>query len=424
MLRTEIHVDEIPTIFIRFCEIVDQNLWLKRVQSINTEIRGRPYLKDYLLEDNSLIFKLASLSQLIEQYGWIPRSYRKNPEFYPAIQFAAQVLSLHDHIPENQKLAFLGRVRGTFKNLDNLKALQLEFTAITHFENRNFSLKLPEVGITGTVDLLVENIGANGLEIECKTISTDTGRKITRRQALEFFNIARPTIENALQNYQGGIYVVLTIPARMPSSLEEKLELVRLVEANIVKYQADPSSLDSPILISKFDLDLLEGVEFNNSHTIRELADQITGTNNQEVMIVGNSKRALVFVIQSAQETVLLERIFKTIKNSAQRQISKTRPAIYFIGLEGIGSDELVNLATHDSNSKNIPTGLRMAVSKFLADQNREHVVGIGFLSKGTLNHTEDGTAENGSVYFFPKKESNFWHNDFSGLFSSYKDNK
>jgi hypothetical protein len=421
MLRTEIHIEEIPRIFIRFCEVVDQNLWLKRVQSINKEIRGRPYLRNYLLVENSLIFKLASLSQLIEKYGWIPRSYRKNSEFYPAITFAAQVLSVHDHIPETQKLAFLGRVRGALKNLDNLNALLLEFTVITQFERLNFPLSLPETGVSASFDLLVENIGINGLEIECKTISADTGRKITRRQALEFFDIARPSFESALQNFQGGICVVLTIPARMPSSSEEKLELVRLVRENIIRYQAESSALDSSIHIFTFDLDLIKGVELNNSSTTRIDVDKITGTENQEVMIIGNSRRVLTFAIQSEQETVLLERIYTTIKDSAKRQVSKTRPAIYIVGLEGIGPEELVNLAIHDSDSKNVPTGLRIIVNKLLASPNREHVVGIGFLSGKSMDNSTLGvSSEIGSVYFFPNRESNFWHKDFSGLFPKW----
>jgi hypothetical protein len=65
------------------------------------------------------------------------------------------------------------------------------------------------------------------------------------------------------------------------------------------------------------------------------------------------------------------------------------------------------------------PTALRVKVSDFLASQGRDHVVGVGFISKGALRPASGGVTDSGgSAYVFPKRESPFWHSDFSGLFA------
>ena len=421
MLPTELNIADIPKIFIRFKDVIDERFWFKREKLISSEICGHKYLESYLLEENALIFQLAELSRLVEKYGWIPRSQRKNKALYPAISFAAQVLSLLDIAPENQKNSLVGRIRGSFKNPEDLRAIQLELTAATNFIRRGCAVKWPEMEKTGTFDLLVDDIATNGLEVECKSISRDMGRKITKRKALEFFELARPSVQSELKNTLGGIVVVLTIPEKLPTKLEEKTDLIKSVVEGLGKFKTNLFLDNSLIRISKFDLKLIKDVNFNSGDPLlsRELVDQITSTENQEVMIVGNSSSAIVLVVKSEQDNSLLEYIFKTVNDSSKRQLSKQRSAIYLIGLQDIEPSELVNIANQDFDSRNHPTGLRIAVSNFFAKENRDYLVGIGFLSKGILDASIAGEAqESGTVYFFSKKESNFWHDDLSNLFS------
>lgn len=62
---------------------------------------------------------------------------------------------------------------------------------------------------------------------------------------------------------------------------------------------------------------------------------------------------------------------------------------------------------------------LQLVANKFLANQNRDNLVGVGFVSSSSLIPVSDGLLESGDTsYFFSKKESPFWHTDFSGMFS------
>jgi hypothetical protein len=92
---------------------------------------------------------------------------------------------------------------------------------------------------------------------------------------------------------------------------------------------------------------------------------------------------------------------------------------MFLVGLDGLEAESLMDVAQQDSAGDQPPTALRVKVSGFLASQGRDHVVGVGFISKGALRLAAGGVTDSGgSAYVFPKRESAFWHSDFSGLFS------
>ena len=79
----------------------------------------------------------------------------------------------------------------------------------------------------------------------------------------------------------------------------------------------------------------------------------------------------------------------------------------------------MLALAQQDLTGGQPATALRVRVSEFLANQGRDHVVGVGFISKGAYRSSSVGAIDSGgSAYVFPKRESKFWHSDFAGLFS------
>jgi hypothetical protein len=78
---------------------------------------------------------------------------------------------------------------------------------------------------------------------------------------------------------------------------------------------------------------------------------------------------------------------------------------------------QMVDLAEHDGKSDVAATELRRAVSKFLSNAERDHVVGVNFLSRTHLEEIAANTVTSrGSAYYFPRKESKSWHGDFEGL--------
>lgn len=420
MLKVEIQTGEIPDVFVRFKDAIDERYWLKRTVSIKDNIRGQPFLRDHLVEENAIAFALARCSDLVARYGRIPMQEAENRNLYPAIGLAAQVLSIMEHSSDLEAKRLIQRIRGAFKNPDDMRAIQLEIMVATHFVLRGHSIIWPEMERVGTFDLLVKDLGNNGLEIECKSVSGDKGRKIHRREALEFHQLVKPQLQTVSLSLQTGVAVVLTVPGRLPTLFQQKRDLAKYVIGSVLTAQNIVLEDGSDIRVSEFDMTTLWGIGTDGRPVISKAAiDQITATKNRESMILGNNNGAIVFVLQSRQDDTVLQCVFDTVSESAKSQVSKCRPALFLVGLHGMEAEGLLSIAMQDNDPKQPPTALRVAVSDFLSKQYRDHVVGVGFLSGSALNPGLDGVIKNnGTAYVFPKKESNFWHEDFSGLFS------
>ncbi len=420
MLKVELQTNEIPDLFARFKDVVDERYWLKRITSIKEDIYGHSFLADFLAKENEIAIALARCSNLVHRYGRIPMQEVDNRDLYSAMSLAAQVLSIMDHSSKSEAVKLKQRIRGAFKNPDDMRAIQLELMAATHFVHRGHTVSWPEMDGLGRFDLLIKDIGTNGLEVECKSISEDKGRKIHRREAIEFHHLVKPGLQTLSRELQSGLSIVLTIPERLPMMYKQKQILAKRVVDSVLASKSIVLDDGSDIRVSEFDMKILEISETKNGTTIaREAIDKVTATNNREVMILGNRMGAIVFVLQSRQDDTMLESVFATVSESAKHQLSKSRPALFLVGLHGIEAESLLNIAAQDSDPTQPPTALRLAVSSYLAKQNRDYVIGVGFLSKGNLNPELNGVVKSGgSAYIFPKKQSSFWHPDFTGLFS------
>lgn len=420
-LKTELHTSEISDVFARFRELIGERHWLKRTKAIKAEIRGNRFLKDYLIEENAIAFALSACSHLTHRYGSIPLQGAENRAFYPAISFATQVLSVVEQSSQEQGQKVIRRIQGAFGNPDEIRAIRLEMVVATHFVRRGYHVQWPELEGGGTFDLLVQDIGTNGLEIECKSISYDKGRKIHRREALEFFHLAKPHMESVLRNLKSGLAVVLTIADRLPTMLPKKRELVQRVSRGILSAQCTSFDDGSELRISNFETTALGSTDSEGRPVIsREVINKLTATQNREAMVVGrNNGGAIIFAVQSRRDDALLQYAFDTISQSAKKQLSKTRPAMFMVGFDSMGAEELRDIAQQDFDPSQAATALRREVSKFLDSSDRDHVVGVGFLSGSALTPKQPGVIESyGTTYYFPKKDTPFWHRDFSGIFT------
>ena len=335
--------------------------------------------------------------------------------------FSAQILSIAEASGSAQRTQLVRRVHGALKNPDDMRGLRLELTAATHFLRRGLDVQWPEMIGGGTMDLVIQGLGPQGLEIECKSISEDKGRKIHKRDALDFCSLIAPQLNDLGKGLKAGVVAVLTLDGRMPGNFMDRKKLAQSVVRHVLSGASNCHLDGANLRIHEFDPALL-GELGEDGHPVvsRDRVDSVTGTSNRQALIVGRkSGGAIVLVLQSTQDDSLLTYAFDTLSRSASRQLSGKRAGMFLVGLEGLEAESLTELARQDSTGDQPPTALRVRVSDFLASQGRDHVVGVGFISKGALRSAAGGVTDSGgSAYVFPKRQSPFWHSDFSGLFS------
>lgn len=420
--RISIHDYEIDQLFRRFRYLIGESNWRQRIKKLEEEIRGNTFLRHHLLQENDIAYQLNHCSNLERQYGTLPVGRMDLSPVYPALAFVSHCLSTLDRMDAENRTRAIGRIQGAFRNPEDMRALQLEFTAGLHFAKLGHRLAWPELETGGdTYDLLVEDLGPTGLEIECKAVSEEKGRRITTRHALEFWNLMQRDLLAATRGLHGGLSIVITLPGKLPTNFTERKELAKLVARAILSGHSQIYP-QAAISIHDFDAQMLADIDWNNAGPgTRELIESITGATNRQAMVTGlRGGGAVICVIQSSQDDSLFDAIQKTAKRAATGQLTGNRPGLILLEFGGMSSEGMESLAEHDNIPGNAPTGLRRWASEFLTNcTDRDHIVGIGFLSRGTMRRPSSNVVtSSGSAYVFPRRDSSQWNEAFSGLFN------
>lgn len=421
MLATEINTSDIPFLFTNFKQKIKEKHWLRQVKECKTAIRGNLLLKAYLQKEYEIAYQLSHMSDLAHQYGRIPPAYCMDRTIYPAVGFMAQVLSAIKQLAPADADRVLGRVKGAFKNPDDMRALRLELTAATHFLRRGKTVSWPEITGTGRFDLLVEGLGTGALEVECKSISADKGRKIHRREVLDFYALVKPKVTQTIAGLARGLFLVVTLPDRLPKTHGGRVDLAKSCCAAIFHRADQPLPDGTNLRVGEFPPQEI-GVVAKNMNTAgyRVAIDRVTNTRNREVMVVGTEAGGVfVLVVQSAKDDVFLEAMFKSLGKAARDQVSGNRPALLVSGLNDVNDSGLRSIATDEGDIRKPPTALRVQVSQFLSSEVRHHIVGVAFFSGSSVSPKQEGVFDTGGIsYYFAQPQSNFWHQDFNGMFN------
>lgn len=423
MLPIELYTDQIPTLYAQFAAEIGDNHWRRRTILLDREIHGNRFLGKYLRAENSIAYELDALRIHVDKFG--PTGMPAiGKDCYAAARLAAQTISIVATLPPKVAEQFRRRVRGAFQNPDDMRGLQFELAVATHFIRRGRRVTWPELDGTGTYDMYVNGLGRNGLAVECKAISEDKGRRVPKRAALEFYSLLKPLVAPLSSGLNTGLVGVLTVPSRLPTNYRERLQLAKQFARHIMANSSAILPDGSHVTVKQFGMAQLGHLPSMDQRAARDAIDTVTGTANRESMIIGsNSGGALVLTVQSASDDLLMKTMFDTLSDAAKRQLPHANAGILLAGFAGLSHEQLVSIAGQDIGQSQNPTNLRVHASKFLSGQNRDHVVGVGFLTASDVARERNGIIDSGgAAYYFAKRESAFWSDDFSGMFGELDD--
>ena len=400
----------------RLASAIGAEHWQGEVARQEEAIRSNHFLGDYLRSEYAIAYQLDHLRKLVARSGTVPYQVCNDPSIFPSLAFAAQVLGVLEMSTVKHARAFVKRVRTAFTSSENMHGLCLELQAATHFALRGQRVAWHRESNGGTFDLLIEDLGPSGLEVECKSISENTGRRIPRRAALEFWGELWKDVGSVAQNLRSGLAVVLTVPYRLPEDAGERGALGREVVTRILAGSGATLDGGAEVRIEAFDPDKIEASKDSGREKLRKAIDAATGTTNREVAVYGTPAGGmLAFVMQSAVEDAVLDRVFATLDGSAARQFTRKRGALFWVALQGIDADQLLSVHEQDSGPGKQPTALKLGVSNFL-HRAPDHIVGVVFSSRSGLIPAVDGSTDSGgTTNFFLKEESPFWHASIRG---------
>ncbi len=429
-----IETAHLPELFARFSEVIGEQYWRKRVHHfIKNRLRQNRLLKSYLEDEEALALGFALCSDLVKRYKRLPAGHREGLPLstYQSLTFAAQALYLLDKAPYASRNAIVGRIRGGFQCPTDLRAMQLEFQAGAHFAQQGYTVRWPELENSGTssakkADLLIEDLGPMGLEVECKSIAKDRGRRIGEGEAIEFWNVVQKCIPKEFsRGLSTGIFVVITVPLRLPTSLSERQALAAGIYRSILA-GADLSTPEFSVRIGAFDPNLAltpDQIPGNGMILSQQAVEGITGAANANAFFswTEESSGALLLVLRSAKDDTIFDATLRELRQGAE-QMSGERPGILLAGLDGVSVERMVDLGMREEDPYKSPNRLRVEASRFLAnDTSRDHIVGLSFLSRSELlrNPEDDNLTQRSVAYHFARPQSPMWHEDFGSIMNT-----
>lgn len=423
MLSRDLEQAKIPEIFASFSALVGEDVWLEQESAINREIDVRPSLADFLLEQNRVVLALAACTSAAQRNrGRLPWSLTSDPQYLEAFVFAWRVTQLAtaaSQLTRKRHSIFLKRVREALRAPHMLRAMQMEATVATHFVAAGRRVLFPELGSgSETYDLLVEDLGPAGLEIECKVVTVDKGRKIHMAESKELLALlaALPCIQHAARLGKRGLAIRVTVPKRLPDRAHWEAFCDGISTA-ILSGCSVPTPDGTKVRLFDFDPVILGRLETPASTTTRKAIESITGAVDRHLMLFRPSDNAggiVAVVLDSEQPDSMLYELFDTFANSAGRQLTGKRPGALFASFEGITAQQLGELGTMPAQTGE-HSALEWKASDFLETTPLSHVVGVGFLSDPDYSSAE--SASGGTAFWIPKPVGSHWHPSFSGIF-------
>lgn len=401
---TGIEENEFPEFFRTFEQIIDPKTWFRIHHNISGEIRGKRFLRDYLIDQNRVAFELAALSKEYQTLGGFQQPLINSKTRYEVCTLVAQFVEHYRTAPNQYKNTLKGRLCGALKNnLNDLRAMQFEWLVATHLKKQNFDVEFPEQTKNGTIDLRATR-GAVTIDIECKSISKNHGNKIHERDALELYAMLHEATRKFAKNINVGMVVRVVLTGRAPTSHAERKALCkRIIEVVFSGKSVMADDLD--VHIMEFDVkDSPIRDEEIDKNSLREfLGDQFGIRNSSIFLTYYPSKRSLIFSLESRTPDTMLDYMFDVIKDAHGRQLKGTHPSIICVKLEGLSASELEEIG----KERGFPTPLRRYTSQFLDSRRNSHLVAISFLADGPIEKMQDGAiTQTGSSYFFDNPDS------------------
>jgi hypothetical protein len=397
----------LPETYRDFIEMAGQKNISKRMRWLSERIE-QPHLRDHITFKYPIERALLTAITHMNRYRYLPPT-RTNPTIYRLFSFLYLLVLVHKQLSDQGKRLLAGRIVDGLKSEFGLSPLESELSLLAHFANRGCQVECSDLEGSGQFEFLLNNKGLE-IEVECKTIGIDTGRKIKRDLALRLFQLIENQVHATMNQLNQGMIAKITVPSSLPSSSGQLGSIARIVES-CLRTGVDCDSPEAPCKVnlyefkmtdSPFGADSSRGVDRN---AIDQLIFEKIGQSNIESMYAFRpAKSALAVVIVSETADNDVHSWFRPAREAVMQQFTGTRPSILCVQLLGLSSLELLGLAKDDSLNPAQGNKLQLAATRILTEANRSHLHSVvirGSFSPEFMNVNREGVSETAPAYIF-----------------------
>jgi hypothetical protein len=335
----------------------------KRIAGFEQQERTNPLLASHFRNNFPLEFALAKARKYRKSTGRRARG----PEYDPVYSFLFSVHRIHGALPPEVRIPFEGRLREAVNGINGARPFAYEINIATHLMQKGWDVEFADYSGLARFDLLARREGIE-IEVECKTTSGDTGRKIHRQEVNRLADLLLP-ITQQVASEAGCHRILITIPDRLGKSTEE-LSAIASVAATAAQNKASASN---ELARAEYSFDGLDRWPEPGEPELLPFFEQRFGFRNASLLFQGQRDFSVTAVmIRSEKADSVVETISGLAKDAAD-QCSGTRPALIALHL----IDEMDNAALR--NLLQTPNELHAITHALLKGGTRNHVDSVAF---------------------------------------------
>jgi hypothetical protein len=335
----------------------------KRVTALMQQERTNPLLALHFRQNFALEFALANARKYRKSTGRLPKG-----DGYDALySFLIPTHRIHAALPTDVRIPFEGRLRDAVNGSNGARPFAYEISIATHLMQKGWDVDFIDYSGAARFDLLARQDGVE-VEVECKTTSGDTGRKIHRQEANRLADLLLPITEQ-LADEAGCHRILVTIPDRLGKSTQELSSIVSVV-ASAVEQKAPGST---GLCQVDYAFDGIAPWPEPNDPDMLPFFERRFGVQNANLLFRGRPGFSVVAImIRSAKADSVVDTISDQAKEAAD-QCSGTRPALIALHLiDELNSSDLQTML-------NTSNGLHAITHAVLKGGKRQHVDSIAF---------------------------------------------
>jgi len=260
----------------------------------------------------------------------------------------------------------------------DIRQIEHEIRCSTHFGRKGFKVTFADLAGLGKFDLLIET-PSEVIEVECKTVTGETGSQIKAELIVSLTESFRKTVWERPPVDQSGLFTLtLKRPTADCKNLTHQLEkalqskITRSFDAQDFSFEFVPRPQWQELLDSERSIDLTRQISL----------DADSGRSALCVMIAAGKIVALK--VRPHKPAVLSQRLVETIKIGAD-QCTGEKPGVVWLHFVGLAEAEFLALAEFSKEGKG--AGLNAIVAGALHPKAsptvRSHVNSVWFSADG-----------------------------------------
>lgn len=421
---------KIPNFLRILLEIPTPALWDHRAKDFEQQIRANPLIESYIDAHYSIERTMERVRNHKKKTGRLPDATKLDtPNAVRRLyNFAAMIAQVYSNLSAAGKNVLKGRIRGALRDDIGLAPLVSELEIAIHVMRKGFDVEFHDLEHGGGYDFFAKRDDIE-LEIECKAVSGDLGRKIHLRRQYQLGGLVYPVMKEVLSD-GGGRLAIATLPDRLHGDQAQMQEIASSI-SRVLKTGnqiADPAPCS--VAFKEFDIaasPFSRAVpEDNLQDDVVDFCQSAFGYELHHLMMIFRpGQGAVIVAVQSARKDDVLRSLYRQTKE-ASRQLSGDRPGVICVNLMDVTADQLHEIADVPRQTGKI-TGLDVITAKLFKSPARVHVHTIAYTVPGQFvrrrfrsgNRMITDIGEVGPSYFFTSKKHPLANDPRLRIFSS-----